>query len=299
MFATIRKHPVASYFALTFVLSWGGILAVIDGGAIPAPPEEARRLFVLVYLAMLAGPSVAGIAITAITGGMNGLVEFRARLLKWRVQPRWYAAALLTAPLALLSALALLSPLSADFVPGVIKGLGGDAPFHSESRILFVVTGVLIGLGAGLFEELGWTGVALPRLRARYGVGMAGLLLGLVWGAWHFLAILWGGASAFDEVPITMYLAVALFSFIPPYRVLMAHVYDRTKSLFIAILMHASLTASMLILGPTISGAELLAFDITFAALFWLFAGITLGAWPLPRHRRSASAHGIAVTPER
>ncbi|HEX6943659.1 MAG TPA: CPBP family intramembrane glutamic endopeptidase [Gemmatimonadaceae bacterium] len=298
MFATIRKHPVASYFALTFLLSWGGIFAVIGGGAIPAPPEEADRLFVLVYLAMLAGPSIAGIAVTAIAGGMPGLAEFRARLLKWRVEPRWYAAALLIAPLALLAALAILSPLSDRFVPGVIKGLGGDAPFHSDSRTWFVLTGLLIGLGAGFFEELGWTGFALPRLCARYGVAIGALLLGLVWGAWHFLAIFWGGASAFDSVPIAAYLAVALFSFIPPYRVLMAYVYDRTKSLFIAILMHASLTASMLILGPAVSGTQLLAFDITFAALFWLAAGLTLGVLQRPM-RRNAASHRISATPTR
>ena len=298
MFATIRRHPVASYFALTFLLSWGGIFAVIGGGAIPAPPEEANRLFVLVYLAMLVGPSVAGIVVTAITGGAPGLAEFRARLLKWRVEPRWYAAALLIAPLALLAALAILSPLSERFVPGVIKGLGGDAPFHAESRVWFVLTGLLIGLGAGFFEELGWTGVALPRLRARYGVALVGLLLGLVWGAWHFLAILWGGASAFDSVPIAAYLTVALFSFIPPYRVLMAYVYERTKSLFIAILMHASLTASMLILGPSVSGTELLAFDLVFAALFWLAAGLTLGVLRRPMPRNSL-AHGISAIPKR
>lgn len=43
--ALIRKYPTASYFVLAFVLSWGGIFAVIRGGAIPAPPDEVQRLF--------------------------------------------------------------------------------------------------------------------------------------------------------------------------------------------------------------------------------------------------------------
>lgn len=57
----------ASRNPTAFAISWGGILVVIRGGAIPAPAQEAHRLFVVVYLAMLAGPSIAGIAVTAIT----------------------------------------------------------------------------------------------------------------------------------------------------------------------------------------------------------------------------------------
>jgi uncharacterized protein len=46
---------------------------------------------------MLAGPGVAGLALTASVHGRAGLREFRARLLRWRVGVAWYAAALLTA----------------------------------------------------------------------------------------------------------------------------------------------------------------------------------------------------------
>lgn len=290
MRALIRKHPTASYFVLAFLLSWGGILAVIRGGAIPAPPEESQRLFVLVYLAMLAGPSIAGIAITGLTGGRQGLAELRARLLKWRVAAPWYALALLTAPLTLLTALLLLSPFSADFAPGFLEGLGGEGPVRAGNRASFVLMGLVVGIGAGFFEELGWTGVALPKLRARHDVVMTGLLLGLLWGAWHFLAILWGGASSFGSVPIVLYLAVALFSFLPPYRVLMAWVYDRTQSLLVAVLMHTSLTTSMLVLGPPVVGSALLVYDLVFAALLWAIVGIV--AWSF--RSRASEAAGFA-----
>jgi hypothetical protein len=47
------------------------------------------------------------------------------------------------------------------------------------------------------------------------------------------------------------------------YRVLMVWVYDRTGSLLVAMLMHASLTATTLIAGPlAISGADLLTYAI-------------------------------------
>ena len=58
---------------------------------------------------------------------------------------------------------------------------------------------------------------------------------------------------------------MALFSFLPPYRVLMVRVYERTGSLFISILMHASLTASMIFFGPAVKGAESVIYNLIFA----------------------------------
>ena len=275
MRAFVRQHPLASYFVLTFALSWGGIMAVIRGGDIPASYDEALRLFTPVYLAMLAGPSSAGLLITWITAGTEGLREYRARLFRWRVSPQWYAVALLTAPLALLTALALLSGFPGEFVPG-FQALDSKGMIVASSRTAFVGLGLLVGVGAGFFEELGWTGAAIPRMRPRYGVLVSGIVLGLVWGAWHFLAILWGSASAFGSVPIPLYLAVALFSFLVPYRVLMAWVYERTGSLLVGILMHTSLTASMLILGPAVVGAGIMTFDLVFAAVLWAVVGIVV-----------------------
>src|SRR5262245_49280851 len=101
MISFLRRHALASYFTLAIGISWLCILAVIRGGPIPAPPDEAKRLFGLVYFAMLAGPSIAGLTMTAISGGAAGLRDYRARLLAWRLAPRWYAIALVTAPLAL------------------------------------------------------------------------------------------------------------------------------------------------------------------------------------------------------
>ena len=55
------------------------------------------------------------------------------------------------------------------------------------------------------------------------------------------------------------------------YRVLMVWVYDRTGSLLVAVLMHASLTASTLILGPlAISGGALLIYGLGLAAAMWV-----------------------------
>jgi hypothetical protein len=38
--AFIKRNPVLTYYALTFALSWGGILIVVGPGGIPGTREE-------------------------------------------------------------------------------------------------------------------------------------------------------------------------------------------------------------------------------------------------------------------
>jgi hypothetical protein len=290
----IRSHAAFCYFTLAFAISWGGVLVVIRGGAIPAPPDEAQRLFVFVYLAMLAGPSIAGLAMTATVGGVPALRDYRSRLLKWRVSPVWYAVALLGAPLALTLVLFALSRFSGDFAPAIFGAGAIDPtgqPINGENAKSLILLGALVGLGAGFFEELGWTGFAVPTLLKSFSAVSTALIIGVAWGAWHFLAIWWGSASAFGSVPVPLFLLVALFSFLPPYRVLMIRVYERTGSLLIGILMHASLTASMIVLGPAIKGAESVIYNLTFATVLWgAVAAMPAGG----RNRSRLTATGVS-----
>ena len=69
-------------------------------------------------------------------------------------------------------------------------------------------------------------------------------------------------------------LFLQLFAWLPAYRVLMVWVYDRTQSLLIAMLMHGSLTAGMLILQPqeplAMVGPNLLTWLLAFSAVWWI-----------------------------
>ena len=140
--AFIKRHPVPTYFALTFVISWGGILIGHGGpGGIPGTREQFERLLPVVILAMLAGPSVAGILLTGLVHGRAGFRELLSRLLRWRVGARWYAVALLTAPLLVTAtplALSLLSPVVSprhihygrQGVPSAVRYRGGAGGGH-------------------------------------------------------------------------------------------------------------------------------------------------------------------------
>lgn len=261
--AFIKKHALLTYVALAFAIAWGGVLMVVGPGGIPGTPEQPEGLLPFVVLAMLAGPSVAGILLTGLGHGRAGLHALLSRLLRWRVGTRWYAVALLTAPLLVTAVLLALSLRSPEFLPGI---------FTSDDKVSLLLVGIAYGMAAGFFEELGRTGFAVPELRLRHGVLTTGLIVGLLWGAWHFLVAFWGSSGPAGAFSLALFLPWIPWNLgvLPAYRVLMVWVYDRTGSLLVAMLMHASLTASLpLILMPPATGGALLTFYVILAAVLW------------------------------
>ena len=258
----VKSHPLLSYYALVFAISWGAVLIVAAPSGIPATTKEQYdTLLPIAILAMVAGPSVAGIVLTGLVYGKAGLCEFLSRLLKWRVGARWYAVALLTAPLAFTAVCLVLSLTSSEFLPGILT---------SDDKASVLLMGIFAGLMAGIFEELGWTGFATPTLlrRMRYGVLATGLIVGVPWAVWHLLVVFWASGTISGEFALASYL-LDPFLFLVAYRVLMVWVYERTGSLLVAILMHAGLTASSLILGPGVAGVHLVTFDFIWAVVLW------------------------------
>jgi membrane protease YdiL (CAAX protease family) len=244
--AFIAKHPVPIYFALTFTISWGGAVYAL--------------------IAMLAGPSVTGILLTWLVSGRTGLRRFLARLLAWRVGARWYAVALLTAPILMTATLLGLSSTSPAFLPGI---------FTSEDTGSLLLISLAVGVSAGLFEELGWTGFAIPILRSRYGVLATGLIVGTFWSGWHLLPNVWSSRAASGELAVSVYLtatALGVFvGYLTAFRVLMVWVYDLTESLLLGMLMHVSFTASLLTLNPlNLAGQNLQLYSFALAGMLWV-----------------------------
>jgi membrane protease YdiL (CAAX protease family) len=257
------------YFLLTFLITWGSIFLVVGSIGFPISKAQIEAAGPMVYVGMLVGPSLAGLLMIGLVEGRAGFRSLFSRLGKWRVGIRWYTIALLTVPLLVLTILYLLTRTSPAYLPAIIA---------ADDKISLLITGSVMGLAVGFFEELGWTGFVVPRLRQRYGLLATGLLVGLLWGAWHYPPFSPSGADAGSISP-AVYLAVLLFSFLPAYRVLMVWVYDRTQSLLVTILMHAPLSACQLILiPPALAGEKLVAYDLIFGAVLWLFVAIVLAA---------------------
>ena len=277
----IQRHSVPTYFALTFLFTWGCMALAVYPNGFPITEEQFETSGALVYVAMLVGPSGAGILLTGLLDGWAGFSELLSRLFRWRaVSPRrsagsrgpnrvgahWYVFALLTAPLMIAAILLGLSLISSEFLPTI---------FTFDDKPAVVLPAIVAGLAVGLFEELGWTGFAVPRLKQRYGVLSTGLIVGIVWGAWHFLPF-WKSDTFSAAFPLILLLG-QLFSWLPPYRILMVWVYDRTESLLVCVLMHASLMASLSVFVPAeLSGSTLMTWIFTWAAALWVV--VTVGS---------------------
>jgi pimeloyl-ACP methyl ester carboxylesterase/membrane protease YdiL (CAAX protease family) len=259
----IRKRPLLAYYVLTFALSWAGFLLVVGPGSLVNTNWEAEGKFLAAVLVMLAGPSIASLLLTGLLEGRAGYRELSVRLLKWRVGVRWYVFAILPAPIVAASILFTLS-LTSPLFTGVDRG------------------GVLLGgLGAAattLFEEIGWTGFVVPRLRRRHSVLMTGVIVGVLWGLWHFLQQIFVSGTYAGGIPKLSFLMLSVFAAIASltaYRVLMVWVYDRTGSLLVTTLMHGALTASTIFwFIPLAIGALFLADAWLVAAAMWLLVGI-------------------------
>lgn len=256
----MKKHAVLAYFTLTFLFTWGCMAIAVYPGGFPISEEQLETAGALVYVAMLVGPSLAGVLLTGFLDGRAGMRALWSRLIRWKVSLRWYAAALLTAPFLVTLTLLVLSRFSPEFFPAI---------YASDDKPALLVSAVVVGLIVGLFEELGWTGFAVPRLRLRYGMAATGLIVGLLWGAWHFPPF-WESDTFSGAFPLALLLG-RLFSWLPPYRMLMVRVYDRTESLLVSILMHASLVASLNALVPVeLSRPATLTWILAWAAVLWV-----------------------------
>jgi pimeloyl-ACP methyl ester carboxylesterase len=136
------------------------------------------------------------------------------------------------------------------------------------------------GLGAAvttILEEIGWTGFVVPRMRRRYSVPMTGVIVGVMWGLWHFLQQVFVSGTYAGSIPLLLFLMLSVFAAVAnltAYRVLMVWVYDRTDSLPVTTLMHGMLTASSIFwFTPIATGALFLADVWLVAAVMWLLVG--------------------------
>jgi uncharacterized protein len=255
----IRQHPLAAFFALAFGIAWAGILLLVAPAGIPGHGPVVEQLLPLVFLAMLAGPSIAGLAATGMVDGTAGLRDLLSCQSRWRVGRRWYATLLIT-PLALL-ALGPLGLIWPETIPGIVA---------SSDKATVVIFSIVIGFGAGFFEEIGWTGFAVPRMLERYGTFEAGLVLGVVWGMWHLLAGYWGSAEQWGALYPAQFLLWSIGSF-TAFRVLMTWTYSHTRSLLLAQLMHASFTGGQGLLGPAVPATTVgLLWYALFTAVLWM-----------------------------
>ncbi len=215
---------------MTFAVSWLGALLVAAPHLLHGQPVP-KMAGVLMFPAMLLGPSVVGIVLTTLVHGRSALRELFSQMRRVRVPLRWYAA-LLIPPALVLTVLLLLKALV--------------SPVYAPNRFWI---GVLFGIPAGFFEEIGWTGFAFPKMREKLPALSAAVLLGLLWGLWHVPVIDYLGTKT-PHGHSWFCFFLAFTAAMTAMRVLIAWLYSNTKSVLLAQLMHVCSTGSLVILSP-------------------------------------------------
>lgn len=206
------RHATSLFFAVCLVFS-----ALVAYFSTTFGNENISLLIPL-------SPSLIAFLIVVLGSGRAGLKEmFKGRTLA-QLDLRWSLVALLLIPILAVSGL-----LTHSFFGGPQLGLRTTALFPQVIVIL------LISLG----EEFGWRGFALPRLQKHLSALTASLVLGVIWGIWHYPGFVIGAGVPLD-MPFTVFLLWTVLA-----AILMTWVYNNTGgSVLSAILMHSAANAT-------------------------------------------------------
>jgi membrane protease YdiL (CAAX protease family) len=157
MMSLVKRHPIITFFILTYAIGWG---------LIPFWTFQAGS------------PFIAALIVIPITQGLSGLKELGLRMIRWRVRWYWYVVAI-ALPLAVVGLTVGLNVALGASVPS-LAGVG------SVSTVLMMFAIRLINPGDGaLGEEPGWRGFALPGLQSTLSPLVSTLILGVAVTVWH------------------------------------------------------------------------------------------------------------------
>lgn len=246
------------YFVLAFAFRYGlSFLA-----ATKYIPVGLGSLFIF-------GPTVAALVVSAALGGWMEIKQLLKKILIWRVGTQWYLFVFLFPVIARLLAI------------GIDVLLGGQAPQFLSAKtvnypgisplLLLVVLFAINVVVPSLVEEIGWRGFALPRLQERFGVSGASLILGLLWGLWHFHPL---NFPSYQPVVFWFVLSTIAVS------VIFTWLYDHTGgSVLIAALFHASNNVSEFVVpvAPLNTGGGITTAYVSLRIIYLLVAVILLG----------------------
>jgi uncharacterized protein len=153
----VRRYELVIFFALSYLIAWSTI------------PVGSFLAF---------SPLVSALIVVSIAEGLPGLARLGRRVIRWRVNWIWYAAAIVL-PL-LVHAVAI----------GLNMAAGAPAPSGDQFQPWYAVL-LLFGLrmvdptDGPLGEEPAWRGFAQPRLQSKWSPLISTAVLGLLITGWH------------------------------------------------------------------------------------------------------------------
>src|SRR5919199_4382130 len=220
----VLRRPLAAFFVLAYAGAWIVLLFPVLSrsglGLLPFPSPVPTLLFFIP--AAIAGPTIPAFVVTRMVEGKEGTRKLRRRILGWRLGPHWYLIALFGVPAAYFLAASVV------FGAAPLDALIEKWPLLFTSYLPNVLVLVLL---VSVWEEIGWTGFALPRLQERYGPLLASVILGVLWALWHLPAYFVSGQVVdhkvgFGDLDRLLYLLPLLVLMAIPSRVVMTWFYN-------------------------------------------------------------------------
>jgi len=224
--AFFTRHPVAAYCALAFSLSWSYWLALIHLGYRVEPGSSAT------HLPGLAGPFLAAVIGTGITGGSLSVQQFLRRCFVLR-QPRIQSLALALSPLAAGALVFFGMGLLGRNLPSVTEFNTYPGALPGWSLPGTVLLALLLN---GLGEEGGWRGYLLPLLARRGTRLLASVSVAGIWMLWHAPLFVLNSSMSALLGPTIVGWTISLLAG----SLLLAWLYFRTESILVVACWHTS-----------------------------------------------------------
>lgn len=219
----IAQKSLLLFFLLAYGITWG-LSALATEHTLPfdRPPLLMNLSSILLHY----GPALAAIVMAGVGGGRNAIKTLLGRLGQWRVGLRWYLFVFLFPLLVRLATVGVDVLMGGQFPSFFSAGIVPEG----NPLLLLPVVFLAVFFQAGLAEEIGWRGYALPGLQQRYSALTSSLILGVIWTFWHYhpenFATIW---------PLTFYYLIAVISL----TIIMTWIQNNTQaSLWLAVLFH-------------------------------------------------------------
>jgi membrane protease YdiL (CAAX protease family) len=218
----VRKNPAPSLLVLALFFGVAP-LAPVAAGIVPPWFAQLGAL----------SASAAGILLAAVEGRRGAVRELLGRALIWRIGIGWWAVALVSLGPLIVAALYLRALLVGSAVDW-----SGLRPLTSVPQLL-----VILVIFAGIGEEFGWRGYALPRLQARYTALGSTLIISICWALWHLPKFFVAGEAQFKWMQeagfLSSFLGYAVFIF--GWSVIYTWVFNNTRgSVLLAAVVHGA-----------------------------------------------------------
>jgi membrane protease YdiL (CAAX protease family) len=202
----LDTRRILIYLAFAFGIAWATSLVVYLTGGLQDSPMLIPAANVSLAFVLLAGPVMWAPALAHVLTRLITKEGWRYAHLRPRLRegwPYWLAAWLVPALLTIAGLVIyfLLFPRNYDAELSTLREMLEAAPVEPGEINLWVLVAVQVFQGlllapfingiATFGEEFGWRGYLQPKLTA-LGLRRAMVLMGVIWGVWHWPAILMG-----------------------------------------------------------------------------------------------------------